>query len=346
MPDRREDRRRGDALVELIGRGEFKGRRLLAAVAALVTVVCAIGITDAATGPHVGFGVFYLVPVAVAASVGGTRTAFAIAALSAVSWVLGDRALEDDDAESWVAVVNIVLRFFILGFIVVLLVMIRDAYRAARDSDRRSREFLAFAAHQLRTPTASVSATAQGLLAQGQDPDHEEALVRLVAEASRIGRLVASILRFVRLDQGDAMPRQYIDLCLLCAAEVARHEDMSLPVSIEFAAEAPDALVTHASPHALQEAVGNLIDNARRHASAKVSVTARAADRHGEIVVRDDGPGLPPGAEEQAFEPFVTLDGHAGSGLGLPIARRLVESQGGSLRYLDGRFVIRMPLTR
>jgi signal transduction histidine kinase len=65
-----------------------------------------------------------------------------------------------------------------------------------------------------------------------------------------------------------------------------------------------------------------------------------------EIAVSDDGPGLPNGTAERAFERFVSLDGEGGSGLGLPIARGLIESQGGRLVYERGKFVIRLPNRR
>ena len=62
------------------------------------------------------------------------------------------------------------------------------------------------------------------------------------------------------------------------------------------------------------------------------------------IEVTDDGPGLPAGAEPQAFERFVTLDGRGGTGLGLAIARELAQRQGGDLNYLRKTFVLTLPL--
>ena len=63
------------------------------------------------------------------------------------------------------------------------------------------------------------------------------------------------------------------------------------------------------------------------------------------IVVRDDGPGLPAVDHERPFEPFVSLDGHGGSGLGLPIARRIAQVHGGDLAYEDGAFVLVIPIS-
>jgi signal transduction histidine kinase len=73
-------------------------------------------------------------------------------------------------------------------------------------------------------------------------------------------------------------------------------------------------------------------------------VTIGALQETIEIAVEDDGPGLPPAQAEQAFDRFVSLDGRGGSGLGLPIARAMIEAQGGRLTYEEHRFVIRLPL--
>ncbi len=95
-----------------------------------------------------------------------------------------------------------------------------------------------------------------------------------------------------------------------------------------------------------QDAVANLLDNARRHARGQVTVEVEATPTAVEIAVLDDGPGLPDGTSERVFERFVSLDGEGGSGLGLPIARGLIEAQGGRLTYEDHRFVIRLPNRR
>ena len=75
-------------------------------------------------------------------------------------------------------------------------------------------------------------------------------------------------------------------------------------------------------------------------------LTTGAVNGTAELIVADDGPGLPAGHETDAFLPFVSIDGQGGTGLGLAIARGLVESQHGTLTYEHGAFVIRMPVGR
>ena len=80
-----------------------------------------------------------------------------------------------------------------------------------------------------------------------------------------------------------------------------------------------------------------------RHAVSIVEVSIARSGDACTVAVRDDGPGLPVGAEHQVFERFVSLDGHGGSGLGLAIARALAERQEGALRYVDRSFVMSLP---
>jgi signal transduction histidine kinase len=97
------------------------------------------------------------------------------------------------------------------------------------------------------------------------------------------------------------------------------------------------------APEAIADALSNLLDNARRHASRRIDVVIACGTDTTEIIVRDDGPGVPAGSEERVFERFVSLDGGPGAGLGLAIARGLIEAQGGSLVYAEKQFVIRIP---
>ena len=104
-------------------------------------------------------------------------------------------------------------------------------------------------------------------------------------------------------------------------------------------ASVPDRVAL--SPDATKEALANLLDNARRHAQAAVRVRVTLASSGLHITVDDDGGGLPEAARLAAFDRFVSLDGQGGSGLGLPIARALAESQGGTdnITILVGRAV-------
>jgi len=102
----------------------------------------------------------------------------------------------------------------------------------------------------------------------------------------------------------------------------------------------------------LQRAVRNLLDNAERHAASTVTLSVAERDNAVEVVVSDDGPGIPVDARSRIFERFARLDDArtprtAGTGLGLPIAREIVDAHGGTLTVENGtpgaRFVILLP---
>lgn len=97
---------------------------------------------------------------------------------------------------------------------------------------------------------------------------------------------------------------------------------------------------------AIQEAIANLLDNARRHARTRVVVTLDHRENSFVLTVSDDGPGVPRDLLTAIFERFAIHDGKGGSGLGLPIARGVAQAHGGDLVYADGAFHLTLPVER
>lgn len=224
-----------------------------------------------------------------------------------------------------------------------------DALEAAVDDARaeeeRSHRFLADAAHQLRTPIASVRASVESLLRE-QDPARRDELFGvLLRETARSSRLVASLLRIARLDRGEGPDRQPVDLAVVCADEVDRAASLSprLDVTLELG-ELPAPQRCRLDEAAVRESLANLLDNARRHARSRVLLHAAEQEQHVVISVSDDGPGIPAAARTRIFERFVSLDGRGGAGLGLSIAQAVSRAHGGDLTYDGDRFVLRLPL--
>ncbi|GAB2865612.1 HAMP domain-containing sensor histidine kinase [Actinocorallia aurea] len=208
---------------------------------------------------------------------------------------------------------------------------------ALERSTERQRRFVADASHELRTPIASLRAQLEiarehpGLL------DLDET----VKDVHRLQHLASDLLLLARLDAADAGPPPVRVSLADLVAEVlaARTATDRIPVSYEAPAE-PWAAVR---PRHLTRALGNLLDNAQRHAASRVSVTLSAGPGPAPralVSVRDDGPGVPREDRERVFARFVRLDDaraadEGGAGLGLPLARELVEADGGSLACLD-----------
>ena len=130
------------------------------------------------------------------------------------------------------------------------------------------------------------------------------------------------------------------DVADLCRDEVARAESLAPHLSVVIAA---DASITHAvDAVAVREILRNLLENASRHAERRIDVSLSKHDEMIVVHVADDGPGLANGAETKAFEPFVSLDGKGGSGLGLTVSRTLARAHGGNLTYEGHAFVLRI----
>lgn len=217
-----------------------------------------------------------------------------------------------------------------------------DAVTEARDAEARSRRFLADAAHQLRTPLTGLRASAETLLANPDGPDRDRMAANVAREAARLSRLVSSLLRVARLDRGEPLDQQPTDLCALLSSELDRQQ--SLAPGIAFTLSTPPearATMITCDPDAIREAVANLLDNARRHARTAVTVEVRPEFGAVRVLVDDDGPGVPDVVADTLFDRFVSTDG--GSGLGLPIARGIVQAHGGRLVWDRDRFVLTLP---
>ncbi|WP_432934579.1 sensor histidine kinase [Microbispora sp. CA-135349] len=115
-------------------------------------------------------------------------------------------------------------------------------------------------------------------------------------------------------------------------------------------------VAVHAVEHEIHRLLGNLLDNAQRHARSRVLVEVRQEGVHAELAVSDDGGGIAETDRERVFEPFTRLDesrsrSQGGPGLGLTIAREIVRTHGGTIGVEDAaeggaRFVVRLPLAR
>lgn len=221
-------------------------------------------------------------------------------------------------------------------------VELQSALDEASTSEARDRDFLADAARHLRTPVGSIHAGVQALL-RGPDIDEREHLLAdLVRQGSRAARLVDSLLRLARLDAGERLRPGPCDLAQVCSQEVQWVRDRAPHLDLVLDGDQPPC-----SPHLDQQAVceilTQLLDNARRHALSRITVSLAASGDAVRLRVRDDGPGIPEPVVERAFDRFTSFDAMGGAGLGLAIARELARLQGGELAYENRVFALRLP---
>lgn len=211
---------------------------------------------------------------------------------------------------------------------------------AALAAEARLRSFVSDAAHELRTPVAGIQAAADTLVrAQLDDDERERLTVHVVRESLRAGRLIGDMLLMARLDEGLALAPRPLDVAEVARGAAERQRVRGGDVAVEVVTSGPVPPVS-GDLDRLGQVVGNLLDNAVRHArsSVRVSVASRGVDDTAEVVVRvdDDGRGVDDADRERVFDRLVRLDeararGDGGSGLGLPIARAIARAHGGDV---------------
>lgn len=220
------------------------------------------------------------------------------------------------------------------------------------DARDKQRAFVADASHELRSPLASIRQTTEVARAHpGALPDGEVAEV-VHEEALRMQRLVEQLLTLTRADEGGAVrARREVDLDDVLLSEATRVRRTGLQVDVS----GVHAARVTGDPTALDQVVRNLVDNASRHAVDRLLLALDTTSAGVELVVEDDGPGVPEADRERVFERFVRLDearsrDAGGSGLGLAIVAEIVRSHGGTVAVSSGglggaRFVVRLPAT-
>lgn len=222
-----------------------------------------------------------------------------------------------------------------------------DTLAALEQSADRQRRFIADAAHELRSPIASLRAQLE--VAQAH-PDLLE-LDGVIGDTVRLEHLATDLLLLARLDAGEKPRSGLVNLTALLADELSRRAGDRVPV--ETALPAEPVPVTGSSTQ-LARVLGNLVDNAQRHTATMVRVSLDRVDGAAVLVVADDGAGVPEADRERIFQRFVRLDearsrDDGGAGLGLAIVRDVVDRHGGSIRVENGvpggaRFVVTIPL--
>jgi signal transduction histidine kinase len=238
------------------------------------------------------------------------------------------------------------------GLAVVLMVVHAD--RLARQRSR----FAAAAAHELKTPLASLRLYGE-MLADGLgDPSRSrDYAARVAAEVERLGRVVTNMLDVARLERGAPLadPRPG-DLGELVREAVARLgaglEEAGLAVEVAVDDGVPRAVFDH---DATVQILHNLLDNAEKHTRGRphrrVELRVRPESDRVRVEVSDSGPGLPRRLRPRLFQPYVRGDAAeapAGLGLGLSLARALARAQGGDLEHqptpTGATFVLTLPL--
>jgi signal transduction histidine kinase len=223
-----------------------------------------------------------------------------------------------------------------------------------QEASVRQQRFVGDASHELRSPVAAIRTELEVALRTATPDEWPTVAERLLGEEARLEAIIADLLLLANLDEAAPLPGLVlVDLADEARAETARPAPDRSAVAIEL--DAPDQVLLTGNRTQLRRVLGNLIDNASRHARATVRVSVRTLDDRARILVDDDGPGIPEADRERVFERFTRLDEHrarngtgGGAGLGLSLVRRIVERHGGTVHVdtapLGGaRLVVDLP---
>ncbi len=231
-----------------------------------------------------------------------------------------------------------------------------------REQDAQRRQLVANVSHDLRTPLTSMRGYLESLKIKGDtlsDAQRGEFLRIALDQGERLSRLIDELFELAALDarEKEPQPEPFAPAELLYDVARKHHpaanvHDIGIEVDVDIS-RLPAFVVGDLAM--TERVLDNLIDNAVAHSphGGQIQLRASADDTHLQITVADNGPGIPAGEKAHLFEPFSRGNGREAkghAGIGLAIARRIMELQGGRIVVRDGEphgaeFVVLLPLT-
>lgn len=270
----------------------------------------------------------------------------AVADVPSAGWRTVFRQARSEFEEDLTGPLQTIGRLVVAGLTLVgglLFVLLLRRLRAAREEERRLRElaasqeeFISIVSHELRTPVAGVLGFLQSTADhwdQLDDDERRHAVERATRNARRLQSLARDVLDTESLESG-RLHYAFDDVDLAEELRVAA-DAVDDPGGVRVAVEVPAGPVAvRADPDRLQQVLTNLLDNAVRNSPPDRAVTLSLAPDGdmATVTVRDEGAGLDAGTRERVFDKFVRAQaGVSGTGLGLYIARQIVEAHGGRI---------------
>ena len=206
---------------------------------------------------------------------------------------------------------------------------------------KRERGFVAEAGHELRTPLALLRAELDFAIHHADNKDElRHALDEASAETDRLAQLSGDLLLIASADQ-DGVPLRVesIEAAALVESVRNRFGGRAQQEGRRLEAEASPSLTVSGDRLRLEQALGNLVENALRHGAGTIRVEARQLDGRVELRVSDEGPGFPDSFVERAFDRFTRAEegrGGGGAGLGLAIVEAIARAHGGTASATNG----------
>lgn len=228
-----------------------------------------------------------------------------------------------------------------------------------RRADELKTALLNAVSHDLRTPLASII-TSAGSLRQDDvtwtGAERQELAVAIEEEALRLNQIVGNLLDLSRMEGGNLRPEKgWYDFGALVDDVLGRLRPLTEKhrINVDVPDDLPPVLLDYVE---IDQVLSNLIENATKYTQpgTEIKASARRAEKEIRVQIADRGPGIPPAALPRLFEPFYRVGGQGsrpkGTGLGLAVAKRLVEANGGRIwaeNQPDGgaRFIFTLPLS-
>lgn len=283
----------------------------------------------------------------------------AVTVLTSVAWLLTGRALHPVEVlraqTAEITVSDLSRRLDVppsadaLGRLATTL---NDLLARLEASTHKQRQFIADASHELRSPLSSLHTQLEVAARHPESTDWRSLGPVLVEDSERLSRLVDDLVRLARLDARPQFRTRPVDLDEIVFAEVRRARQRTHLTIDQHAVSAARA---DGDVDALTRVVRNLLDNALRYATRRIDVSLGVRDGTAQLVVSDDGPGIPGPDRQRVFDRFTRLDDArgrdtGGSGLGLSIVRDIITVHRGTVHVEDNatgaRFVVRLPITQ
>ena len=229
-----------------------------------------------------------------------------------------------------------------------LWMLIGRTLRPVEEAHARQRAFVADAAHELQSPLAAYRTTLEVGLEGGGSTDWPDTARLLLADGTRMEQLVRDLLYLARQDEGPA-PHRLVDLDDVVLEEARR---LRASARAEIDTSRVSAAPVNGSRGDLGRLVRNLLANADRHATTRITVSLAAHAGTARLVVADDGPGVPPDQRDRVFDRFFRGDearahDDGSTGLGLAIVRSVAEQHAGTATLEAGGpgavFVVELP---
>jgi two-component system phosphate regulon sensor histidine kinase PhoR len=213
--------------------------------------------------------------------------------------------------------------------------------------EKTRREFVANVSHELRTPLTLIKGCVETLLEGGKDdPEVSSRFLQTIKKHSdRLNFLIEDLLTISKLESGETkLNLEKLNLKKIVQEVIDDLQDQAEAKSVAIYNKIEESLSVMASPERLKQVFYNLIDNAIKYGriDGNIWITAESDEANVKIMVKDDGPGIPPEARERIFERFFRVDKarsreQGGTGLGLSIVKHIVQAHGGKV-WVESQF--------